>query len=72
MGDARYELCDFVVFLPGIMGSTLSRDGVLAQAAAAGPGAARGALFWGQLEAASSAGGVSGMSIPAIGWSRGR
>ena len=36
MGDARYELCDFVVFLPGIMGSTLSRAGVLVWGPSAG------------------------------------
>jgi pimeloyl-ACP methyl ester carboxylesterase len=36
MGDARYELRDFVVFLPGIMGSTLSRDGVLVWGPSAG------------------------------------
>jgi pimeloyl-ACP methyl ester carboxylesterase len=36
VGDARYELRDFVVFLPGIMGSTLSRDGVLVWGASAG------------------------------------
>jgi pimeloyl-ACP methyl ester carboxylesterase len=35
-GDARYEVRDFVVFLPGIMGSTLSRDGVLVWGPSAG------------------------------------
>src|SRR5262245_39462202 len=27
MGDSRYDLTDFVVFLPGIMGSTLHQHG---------------------------------------------
>jgi pimeloyl-ACP methyl ester carboxylesterase len=36
VGDGRYELRDFVVFLPGIMGSTLSRDGVLVWGPSAG------------------------------------
>ena len=36
VGDRRYELRDFVVFLPGIMGSTLSRDGVLVWGPSAG------------------------------------
>jgi pimeloyl-ACP methyl ester carboxylesterase len=35
-GEARYEVRDFVVFLPGIMGSTLSRDGVLVWGPSAG------------------------------------
>jgi pimeloyl-ACP methyl ester carboxylesterase len=36
VGDGRYELRDFVVFLPGIMGSTLSRDGALVWGPSAG------------------------------------
>ena len=36
VGGARYELHDFVVFLPGILGSTLSRDGVLVWGPSAG------------------------------------
>jgi hypothetical protein len=35
-GNTRYEIRDFVVFLPGIMGSTLSRDGVLVWGPSAG------------------------------------
>ncbi len=36
MANARYQVRDFVVFLPGIMGSTLSRDGVLVSGPSAG------------------------------------
>jgi pimeloyl-ACP methyl ester carboxylesterase len=36
VGDARYELRDLVVVLPGIMGSTLSREGVLVWGPSAG------------------------------------
>ena len=36
MADARYQVRDFVVFLPGIMGSTLSRDGKLVWGPSAG------------------------------------
>jgi pimeloyl-ACP methyl ester carboxylesterase len=36
MANARYEMRDLVVFLPGIMGSTLSRDGVLVWGPSAG------------------------------------
>lgn len=36
MGDVGHERHDFVVFLPGIMGSTLSRDGVLVWGPSAG------------------------------------
>jgi pimeloyl-ACP methyl ester carboxylesterase len=36
MADARYEVRDLVVFLPGIMGSTLSRDGTMVWGPSAG------------------------------------
>src|SRR5690242_14006978 len=36
VGNTRYEIRDFVVFLPGIMGSTLSRDGKLVWGPSAG------------------------------------
>jgi pimeloyl-ACP methyl ester carboxylesterase len=35
MAEARYDVSDFVVFLPGIMGSTLSKDGALVWAPSA-------------------------------------
>jgi hypothetical protein len=50
VGQARFELRDFVVFLPGIMGSTLSRDGALVWGPSAGAALRAVATFGGSIK----------------------
>ena len=71
VGDARYELRDFVVFLPGIMGSTLSRDGVLVWGPSAGAALRAVRTFGGSCRSCGCRT-VLGMSIPVTGLSRSR
>ena len=50
VGEAGYAVRDFVVVLPGIMGSTLSRDGVLVWAPSAGAALRAVRTFGGSLK----------------------
>jgi pimeloyl-ACP methyl ester carboxylesterase len=50
MGDQRHDVRDFVVVLPGIMGSTLSRDGGLVWAPSAGAALRAVRTFGGSLK----------------------